>query len=107
MLHELIGIHNNRVDTERKQKAIGDPSSGGSSTQEKEFVVSDHDDQFYCDNMYDNFGELAENIRIFIESVLKNEKMNEKIHVMFFKKSFRRSRTSTKRWIHWLISRMQ
>ena len=67
MLHELIGIQNNRVDIDRKQRALSE--QGGSGAADKEFVVSDHDDQFYSENMYENFGELAENIRTFIESV--------------------------------------
>ncbi|KAL4473622.1 hypothetical protein ABPG74_022486 [Tetrahymena malaccensis] len=71
MLHELIGINNNRVDIERKMRAFNEASNSSKEDQmEKEFVVSDHDDQFYCDNMYENFGALAENIRNLIESVI-------------------------------------
>lgn len=68
MLHELVGINNNRVDIERKMRAFHEPSPNDEKQMEKEFVVSDHDDQFYSDNMYENFGALADNIRTLIES---------------------------------------
>lgn len=72
MTHELMGINNNRVDIEKKLHALGSQIS--SSGVDKEFVVSDHDDQFYSENMYENFGELAEQIRTFIESVMREHK---------------------------------
>ncbi|EAR92468.1 vacuolar protein sorting-associated protein (macronuclear) [Tetrahymena thermophila SB210] len=83
MLHELIGINNNRVDIERKMRAFNEANYSSKEEQmEKEFVVSDHDDQFYCDNMYENFGALADNIRNLIESYQTEQQRNKKMDTL-------------------------
>jgi vacuolar protein sorting-associated protein 45 len=53
MIHELLGIHNNRVDLKHLQHL---------SKEMKEVVLSMEDDTFFREIMYKNFGEVAEAI---------------------------------------------
>ena len=59
MLHEFIGIFNNKVDIVNKQKAfLSDNKSGGSlkEKEEREFVLSEMNDEFYKKNVNNGFG---------------------------------------------------
>jgi hypothetical protein len=75
MLHEFIGVYNNKVDIVNKQKAFliqAESSDKGLSIKEKEereFVLSEITDEFYRKNVYMGFGELANNIKSFISEV--------------------------------------
>ncbi|KAM3139618.1 hypothetical protein pb186bvf_008263 [Paramecium bursaria] len=73
MLHELIGIQNNRLDIHLGQKAL---AQQGAQRQDKEseFVLSTQQDEFFAENEYANFGELAVNIKEFIDRVTKEKK---------------------------------
>jgi vacuolar protein sorting-associated protein 45 len=71
MLHELIGIHNNRIDL-KKDKSFA------SKHDETEFVISSHQDKFFADNMYKNFGDLADSIKKFIDDYTNTKKQSEK-----------------------------
>ena len=53
MVHELLGINNNRVDLKHLDHL---------SAEMKEVVLSSEDDGFYSRIMYKNFGEVAEEI---------------------------------------------
>lgn len=50
MVHELIGLNNNRVVLE-------------STEDKKNFVLSPRHDDFYAKNMYMNFGDIGQNIK--------------------------------------------
>ena len=59
MLHEFIGIYNNKVDIVNKQKAFlgneGNKSQTIKEKEEKEFVLSEITDDFFRDNVYNGF----------------------------------------------------
>ena len=78
MLHELIGIHNNRVDTHQGHHALA--STGSNKDPESEFVVSSQNDSFFAENVYANFGELAINIKDFIDRVTKTKNSTMQIN---------------------------
>ncbi|XP_072404956.1 vacuolar protein sorting-associated protein 45 isoform X2 [Chiloscyllium punctatum] len=64
MVHELLGINNNRIDLSRVP---------GISRELKEVVLSAENDQFYANNMYLNFGEIGTNIRNLMEDFQKKK----------------------------------
>jgi tRNA uridine 5-carboxymethylaminomethyl modification enzyme len=53
MIHEVLGIKNNRVDLKHLENLEDDM---------KEVVLSPDEDPFYRKIMYKNFGEVAEDI---------------------------------------------
>jgi len=53
MIHEILGIHDNRVDLKHL---------GHLSEEMREVVLSMEDDTFFREIMYNNFGEVAEAI---------------------------------------------
>ena len=64
MIHELIGIVNNRVNMK------------DSKLEEPEVVVSQHDDPFFAKIMYKNFGEVAEEIQQNVKGFLQQNQLN-------------------------------
>ncbi|XP_048381658.1 vacuolar protein sorting-associated protein 45 [Stegostoma tigrinum] len=64
MVHELLGINNNRIDLSRVP---------GISRDLKEVVLSAENDEFYANNMYLNFGEIGTNIRNLMEDFQKKK----------------------------------
>lgn len=54
MIHEILGINNNRVDLKSRIKNIPEDMA--------EVVISSEDDKFFKSIMYKNFGEVAEDI---------------------------------------------
>lgn len=54
MIHEILGINNNRVDLKSRIKNIPEDM--------QEVVISSEDDKFFKSIMYKNFGEVAEDI---------------------------------------------
>eukprot|EP01091_Cochliopodium_minus_P019833 TRINITY_DN8460_c0_g1_i1.p1 TRINITY_DN8460_c0_g1~~TRINITY_DN8460_c0_g1_i1.p1 ORF type:complete len:555 (+),score=171.56 TRINITY_DN8460_c0_g1_i1:38-1702(+) len=67
MVHELLGIRNNRVCITKKENEIS------------ELVLSSEQDDFYKQNMYNNFGELGENVKNFVDEFSKQTKTNQNI----------------------------
>ncbi|XP_067831928.1 vacuolar protein sorting-associated protein 45 isoform X1 [Heptranchias perlo] len=64
MVHELLGINNNRIDLSRVP---------GISKDLKEVVLSAENDEFYTNNMYLNFGEIGTNIKNLMEDFQKKK----------------------------------
>ncbi|XP_044305169.1 vacuolar protein sorting-associated protein 45 [Varanus komodoensis] len=58
MVHELLGVHNNRIDLSRVP---------GISKDLREVVLSAENDEFYANNMYLNFAEIGSNIKNLME----------------------------------------
>ncbi|XP_077175410.1 vacuolar protein sorting-associated protein 45 [Paroedura picta] len=58
MVHELLGINNNRIDLSRVP---------GISKDLREVVLSAENDEFYANNMYLNFAEIGSNIKNLME----------------------------------------
>eukprot|EP01022_Parablepharisma_sp_SALTPOND_P020387 TRINITY_DN370_c3_g1_i1.p1 TRINITY_DN370_c3_g1~~TRINITY_DN370_c3_g1_i1.p1 ORF type:complete len:880 (+),score=79.34 TRINITY_DN370_c3_g1_i1:3525-6164(+) len=62
MIHELIGISRNRVDVKKMP-------GGKSSTETPELVLSVDTDQFYANNLYSGYGELAANLKVMVDKL--------------------------------------
>lgn len=68
MLHEVVGIKYNRVSLPEQEKA-----------EMKEVVLDDHEDRFYKENRYVNFGQLGSNLQAMVKQYqqLQDEKKNK------------------------------
>lgn len=64
MIHEILGIRNNRVDLKHVENLEEDM---------KEVVISCDDDKFYKKIMFKNFGEVAEDIHNLVQNFLKDK----------------------------------
>ncbi|KAK5855536.1 hypothetical protein PBY51_005633 [Eleginops maclovinus] len=64
MVHELLGLNNNRIDLSRVP---------GISKDLKEVVLSAENDEFYANNLYLNFGEIGTNIKSLMEDFQKKK----------------------------------
>ena len=70
MVHELLGIKNNRVAIEKKQT---------SEKQVSEILLSPEQDEFYKKNMTQNFGELGVSVKQLVDEFAMRTKSNENI----------------------------
>uniref|UniRef100_T1IJX7 Vacuolar protein sorting-associated protein 45 n=1 Tax=Strigamia maritima TaxID=126957 RepID=T1IJX7_STRMM len=70
MVHELLGINNNRVNLS---------SVPGIAKELQEVVLSPVHDKFYSDNMYQNFGEIAATIKELMDEFQKKAKSHQKV----------------------------
>merc|ERR1719350_226656 len=70
MVHELLGIHNNRLDLSKVP---------GVREELKEVVMSCTQDSFFNDNMLANFGDLGVNIKNYVEQYQQTTKNSAKI----------------------------
>ncbi|XP_061110692.1 vacuolar protein sorting-associated protein 45 isoform X1 [Conger conger] len=64
MVHELLGLNNNRIDLSRVP---------GVSKDLREVVLSADNDEFYAKNLYLNFGEIGTNIKNLMEDFQKKK----------------------------------
>lgn len=62
MVHELLGINNNRINLSHVP---------GVTKDLQEVVLSAEHDEFYANNMYNNFGEIGTNIKDLMEEFQK------------------------------------
>ena len=65
MIHELIGLKNNRVDLKHLPHL---------SDEMKEVVLSCEDDEFFRQIMFNNFGDVADSIHSLVQSFLQKKK---------------------------------
>ncbi|XP_052521332.1 vacuolar protein sorting-associated protein 45 isoform X6 [Tympanuchus pallidicinctus] len=80
MVHELLGINNNRVDLSRVP---------GISKDLREVVLSAENDEFYANNMYLNFAEIGSNIKNLMEDFQKRKpKEQQKLESIADMKAF-------------------
>ncbi|XP_070542177.1 vacuolar protein sorting-associated protein 45-like isoform X2 [Ptychodera flava] len=79
MVHELLGIKNNRIDLS------GVP---GISRDLQEVVLSSEHDEFYANNMYMNFGEIGSNIKELMDDFQKKTQSSKKIESISDMKAF-------------------
>ncbi|CAF0811095.1 unnamed protein product [Adineta ricciae] len=70
MVHELIGIKNNRVNLSQVP---------GITKELEEVVMNAEYDEFYGNNLYSNFGEIATNIKGLMEHFQEKHKSQSKI----------------------------
>ena len=79
MTHELLGIHNSRVDLSNVP---------GISKDLYEVVLSPLHDQFYRDNMYKNFGEIGTSIKELMEEFQAKTRSQQKVDSIEDMKAF-------------------
>ncbi|XP_065194664.1 vacuolar protein sorting-associated protein 45-like [Sycon ciliatum] len=79
MVHEVLGIRNNRVDLS------GAP---GISKELQEVVLSAEQDEFYQSNMYLNFGEIGANIKTLVDHFQVKSKNQAKVETIADMKQF-------------------
>lgn len=79
MVHELIGIHNGRVDLSEVP---------GIRPELKEIVLSQDQDPFFKKNMYQNFGDLGGNIKEYVDQYQVRTKSNMSIESIADMKRF-------------------
>ncbi|KAF8103183.1 hypothetical protein N665_0188s0134 [Sinapis alba] len=74
MVHELIGLQDNKVDL----RAIGSLSKD----QQVEVVLSSEQDAFFKSNMYENFGDIGMNIKRMVDDFQQVAKSNQNIQTV-------------------------
>eukprot|EP00112_Aurelia_sp_Birch-Aquarium-sp1_P005793 Seg1658.2 transcript_id=Seg1658.2/GoldUCD/mRNA.D3Y31 product="Vacuolar protein sorting-associated protein 45" protein_id=Seg1658.2/GoldUCD/D3Y31 len=79
MVHERLGIKNNRIDLSRVP---------GITKELKEVVLSAEHDDVYRDNMYLNFGEIGQNMKQLMDEFQKSAKSNQKLDSIADMKAF-------------------
>ncbi|KAL6218106.1 hypothetical protein ACLB2K_011323 [Fragaria x ananassa] len=73
MVHELIGIQDNKVDLK---------SIGKFSKDQQEVVLSSEQDEFFKKNMYENFGDIGMNIKQLVDEFQHISKSNQNIQTI-------------------------
>ncbi|GFZ09905.1 vacuolar protein sorting 45 [Actinidia rufa] len=73
MVHELIGIQDNKVDLR---------TIGKISKDQQEVVLSSEQDAFFKSNMYENFGDIGLNIKRMVDEFQQVAKSNQNIQTI-------------------------
>lgn len=73
MVHELIGIQDNKVNLR---------SVGKLSKDQQEVVLSSEQDAFFKANMYENFGDIGMNIKRMVDEFQQFSKSNQSIQTI-------------------------
>ncbi|XP_057974252.1 vacuolar protein sorting-associated protein 45 homolog isoform X2 [Malania oleifera] len=73
MVHELIGIQDNKVDLR---------SIGKLQKDQQEVVLSSEQDAFFKANMYENFGDIGMNIKRMVDDFQQIAKSNQNIQTI-------------------------
>ncbi|KAL5145588.1 Vacuolar protein sorting-associated protein 45 [Glycine soja] len=73
MVHELIGIQDNKVDLK---------SVGKFPKDQEEIVLSSEQDSFFKANMYENFGDIGMNIKRMVDEFQQVSKSNQNIQTI-------------------------
>ncbi|KAL7078949.1 hypothetical protein ACQ4LE_001388 [Meloidogyne hapla] len=77
MVHELIGMHNNRVKIGNDVK-----------DEQKNLILSPHHDEFYSKNMYSNFGDIGQNIKSLMNDYQHKAKTHQQLESIVDMKKF-------------------
>lgn len=79
MVHELLTINNNRVDLSNVDGAPKDMT---------EVVLSTEQDEFYANNIYSNFGEIGQTIKVLMDEIQAKAKSQKKVESIADMKNF-------------------
>merc|ERR1719334_745758 len=79
MVHQLLGINNNRVSL------AGVP---GVQKDLQEILLNASQDEFYAANIYSNFGEIGQTIKVLMEEFQKKAQSHQKIESIADMKNF-------------------
>ena len=86
MVHELLGVNNNRVRLKGTASARGDPNLD-------EVVLSAAADPFYAQHQHANFGDLGTAVKQLLDDYQRQTKLNENIKSIDDMQSFLESGT--------------
>ncbi|GAQ85616.1 VPS45 vacuolar protein sorting 45 [Klebsormidium nitens] len=75
MVHELIGLEDNRVD-------LGPPTGAKAKTEAQQLVLSQEQDAFFKANMYENFGDLGANIKKMVDEFQAQSRSNQNLQTL-------------------------
>ena len=75
MVHELLGVNNNRVDISTVPDLPKD--------MPKEVVLSPEQDTFFAQNMFLNYGELAENVKLMMDQFQAKTKQSKALLIRY------------------------
>eukprot|EP00899_Mesostigma_viride_P003438 jgi/Mesvir1/13095/Mv06075-RA.1 len=73
MVHELLGINNNRVSLKHVESLPKD---------QQEVVLSAHQDPFFLANMFENYGDLGASIKAMVDDFQVKSKSNQNIQTI-------------------------
>ncbi|KAI5073398.1 hypothetical protein GOP47_0011411 [Adiantum capillus-veneris] len=73
MVHELIGIKDNKVNIKEASKT---------DKEQQEVVLSSEQDSFFKANMFENFGDLGMNIKRMVDEFQQKGKSNQNIQTL-------------------------
>ncbi|XP_028159972.1 vacuolar protein sorting-associated protein 45 [Ostrinia furnacalis] len=76
MVHELLGLHNNRVSLPQAQQDL------------REVVLASEQDEFYAKNLYSNFGEIGQTMKLLMDEFQKKAKSHQKVETIDDMKNF-------------------
>ncbi|XP_063833288.1 uncharacterized protein LOC135082424 [Ostrinia nubilalis] len=76
MVHELLGLHNNRVSLPQAQQDL------------REVVLASEQDEFYAKNLYSNFGEIGQTMKLLMDEFQKKAKSHQKVETIEDMKNF-------------------
>uniref|UniRef100_A0A915JBC1 Vacuolar protein sorting-associated protein 45 n=1 Tax=Romanomermis culicivorax TaxID=13658 RepID=A0A915JBC1_ROMCU len=79
MVHELLGLKNNRVNLENVP---------GVSKEMREVVLNPFQDEFYSENLYSNFAEIGQSIKDLMEKFQAQTQTHKKLESIADLKSF-------------------
>lgn len=79
MVHEFLGINNNRINM---------ASVPGITKELSEVVLSSEHDEFYANNLYLNFGEIGSNIKDLMDDFQRKSKNQAKVESIQDMKAF-------------------
>ncbi|KAM3955765.1 vacuolar protein sorting 45 [Aphomia sociella] len=79
MVHELVGIHNNRVSLAHLPEVPADF---------RELVLASEQDEFYAKNLYSNFGEIGQTMKSLMDEFQKKAKSHQKVESIADMKNF-------------------
>ena len=79
MVHQLLGINNNRVNL------AGVP---GVNKDLQEILLSASQDEFYAANLYSNFGEIGQTIKVLMDEYQRKAESHQKIESIADMKNF-------------------
>jgi len=79
MVHERLGIKNNRVDMSKVE---------GIAPEMHQIVLSSEQDEFYRKKMYGDFGEIGDAIKLLVQEFQMKSKKNEKLDTIEDMKAF-------------------
>ncbi|KAL0818543.1 hypothetical protein ABMA28_008982 [Loxostege sticticalis] len=79
MVHELLTINNNRVSLAHAPDVPKDF---------REVVLSSEQDEFYAKNLYSNFGEIGQTMKLLMDEFQKKAKSHQKVETIEDMKNF-------------------